>query len=254
MAEDGSLCRAAPGPPRPPRAVPESGPRRRLLPESAEEVHGRSRPTPDPVRSQGGLERGYDPAGSVEPPPPTPPTAMAKHKAPTQVTIRREEKSLMQAWVDRYWKTFAALAVALTAVLLYRTYSAEQARAQMGSEWAPLDQAVREGDREKLAALRVEAAGTPIADWATFAEGGRSLERRVRRGRVAFKALEGTRTRFSALAPPIGPEGAEVTIASHLAPASAAQASGRPPTRSWTTRPCRPTHPRSSSRPTRTSS
>ena len=53
------------------------------------------------------------PAGSVEPPPPIPPTSMAKHKAPTQVTILREEKSLMQAWVDRYWKTFAALAVAL---------------------------------------------------------------------------------------------------------------------------------------------
>lgn len=151
---------------------------------------------------------------------------MAKHKAPTQVTILREEKSLMHAWVDRYWKTFAALAVALTAVLLYRTYSAEQARAQMGSEWAPLDQAVREGDRDKLAAIRTEAAGTPIADWATFAEGqvalssGESAE-----AAAAFKALEGTQDPvLGKLALPIGPDGAEVTIASHLASASAAQA------------------------------
>lgn len=151
---------------------------------------------------------------------------MAKHKAPTQVTILREEKSLMQAWVDRYWKTFAALAVALTAVLLYRTYSAEQARAQLGAEWAPLDAAVREGDRDRLAELRVANAGTSVGDWAAFAEGQAALAAGdSAEAAAAFSALEGTQDPvLGKLNLPLGPDGAEQTIAQHLASASAAQA------------------------------
>lgn len=151
---------------------------------------------------------------------------MAKHKAPTQVTILREEKSLMQAWVDRYWKTFAMIAVAITAILLYRTYSQMEAQRQVGADWAPFDRAVREGDTEALAALRTSNAGTSLGDWATFAEGQAALASgKPEEAAAAFAGLSSaTDPVLSKLELPLGPEGEGRTIAAHLASMSKQQA------------------------------
>lgn len=150
---------------------------------------------------------------------------MAKHKAPTQVTIRREEKSLLMTTVDRFWKPAAAIVLVLSALLLFNIWSDQQAQASVGTEWVALDQAIRKGDRDAISEIRAEVAGTKVEAWATLAEGQAALGAgEETQAQEAFTRLSQTSDPvLSKLSLPLGPEGEGVTIANHLFQAAAAQ-------------------------------
>ena len=101
---------------------------------------------------------------------------MAQHKAPTSVTIAPiSEKAGLAEFVDRYWKIGVALALAVTAVLLYRVYSrSEEAKADSQS-WEKLSAATSRdmfgnltGEPEKLAEVANEVKGRQAGPWALY--------------------------------------------------------------------------------------
>ena len=96
---------------------------------------------------------------------------MAKHKAPTQVTILREEKSTLQNTVDRFWKPVALITVVLSGMLVYNIWSNQQAGARAGAEWVPLDDALRDQDLAAIRAVRESSQGSKILPWALFGRG-----------------------------------------------------------------------------------
>ena len=151
---------------------------------------------------------------------------MAKHKAPTQVTILREEKSAFQNTVDRFWKPIALITLVLSGMLLYNIWSSHQADAKDGIEWVPLDEALRDQDLAAIRAVREGSQGSKIEPWALLAEGQVALSQgNDREAQEAFASLSATTDPvLSKLQLPIGPDGAPTTIAAHLAAASTVQA------------------------------
>ena len=64
---------------------------------------------------------------------------MAQHKAPTAVTIAPvQEKSGLAAFVDRFWKLGALIAVVIAGAVLYRHYAGKSAETEQASQWARL--------------------------------------------------------------------------------------------------------------------
>jgi len=101
---------------------------------------------------------------------------MAQHKAPTAVTIAPvREKAGLAELVDRYWKIAAAVALAFTAVLLYRVYSKSQDHMADSQSWERLGAATKQsglgdltGDPEQLAQLAAEVKGRQASPWALY--------------------------------------------------------------------------------------
>jgi peptidyl-prolyl cis-trans isomerase B (cyclophilin B) len=100
---------------------------------------------------------------------------MAKHKAPTQVTlVPHEEKSALAEFVEKYWKLGAVLAVIVTATILYFQHSKDKESAAVDESWTILMAAVDEdggrytGEVEVIERVLAELQGSVAAPWALF--------------------------------------------------------------------------------------
>ncbi|MEQ1893270.1 MAG: peptidylprolyl isomerase, partial [Planctomycetota bacterium] len=112
---------------------------------------------------------------------------MAKHKAPTQVTIATiQEKTLFHELVDRYWKLAALVAIAVTAGILIPAYRRNQERAGLQSLWDDLRSRsdfgsgffvqVQGGTPEALAQFAEENKGSAVSAWAKAVEVGSLIQ------------------------------------------------------------------------------
>jgi cyclophilin family peptidyl-prolyl cis-trans isomerase len=108
---------------------------------------------------------------------------MAKHKAPTQVTIATiQQQSLFNELVERYWKIAAVGAVVLSAAILVPHYRSTQQRAEFLGLWDELRAQsdfgsgfflqVQGGSAPALDRFAEEHRGQPIAAWAKAVEIG----------------------------------------------------------------------------------
>lgn len=108
---------------------------------------------------------------------------MAKHKAPTQVTLASlQQQTFFHEFVYRYWKLGALLALAGTIAILVPVYTRRQARVSHLEVWDELrSQAdlgsgvfgqVQGGTPEALAHFAEEHAGTSVGAWAKALEVG----------------------------------------------------------------------------------
>lgn len=112
---------------------------------------------------------------------------MAKHKAPTQVTVASlSEPTLFHQIVERYWKLAAALAVAGTIAILVPVYTSRQAQEAHQGIWDDLrSQAdlgrgvfgqVQGGAPEALAHFAAQHQDSPIGGWAKALEVGARMK------------------------------------------------------------------------------
>ncbi len=108
---------------------------------------------------------------------------MAKHKAPTQITVASiHEQTGFHQFVERYWKLGVALAVLLTIGILVPVYTSRQARVAHLEVWDDLrSQAdlgsglfaqVQGGSPDVLAHFAAEHRDTPVGAWAKALEVG----------------------------------------------------------------------------------
>jgi cyclophilin family peptidyl-prolyl cis-trans isomerase len=102
---------------------------------------------------------------------------MAQHKAPTAVTIAPvQEKTGFAAFVDRYWKLGALIAVALSATLLYRQHARKSAEEAQAGQWSKLIAAtVRDprtgllgGPSGDLLSVADQVKGSDAGPWALY--------------------------------------------------------------------------------------
>lgn len=112
---------------------------------------------------------------------------MAKHKAPTQITIASiQEKTVFHEFVERYWKLGAGLAVVATIAILVPKYTRQQAQKAHASTWDDLRaQAdlgsgifgqVQGGSAESLALFADQHKGSSVGAWAKALEVGEQVE------------------------------------------------------------------------------
>ncbi len=104
---------------------------------------------------------------------------MAKHKAPTEVTVvAHEEQSSFAALVEKHWMKFAVVAIAITIGIVFSQYRSQQAEADRDKSWgmlmAELEQDRRTGrltgDAAALAGLATKLKGSDAAPWALYLE------------------------------------------------------------------------------------
>ena len=128
---------------------------------------------------------------------------MAKHKAPTQVTIAKtEEETELQALVRRYWLHGAIVAVVATGVIVFQQWRGQQSTADAWASWARLDEEVAiagafaptfatDASAPVLADLADELVDSPAGPWAKVLEIGKRLsEEDVEGARRAMADLE----------------------------------------------------------------
>jgi peptidyl-prolyl cis-trans isomerase B (cyclophilin B) len=108
---------------------------------------------------------------------------MAKHKAPTQITLASiQEQTFFHQLVERYWKMGVALVVLVTVAILVPVYTSRQAHVAHLGVWDDLrSQAdlgsgvfaqVQGGSPEALAHFAAEHKDTPVGAWAKALEIG----------------------------------------------------------------------------------
>jgi len=98
---------------------------------------------------------------------------MAKHKAPTEVTVvAHQEQSAFAAFVERHWMKGAVIAIVITCAILYTQYQNTQEQAAVDESWNQLMTAIEgtdlEGDADRLQALAEELSGTQAGPWALY--------------------------------------------------------------------------------------
>lgn len=101
---------------------------------------------------------------------------MAKHKAPTEVTlVPTEERRGFALWVERNWKLAAALAAVLTIAILSVQYLGQKKELAKDESWARLSRAIDGaargsivGDSSAVRAAVTELTGTIAAPWSRF--------------------------------------------------------------------------------------
>lgn len=102
---------------------------------------------------------------------------MAKqHKAATEVTVVRDEQSEFAAWLERFWKPMAAVAVLAAVGVLVFQYNQEQRREALTTSWDRIWSHVEQGrfvagfggDAEALATAFPTLQGTEAGPWALF--------------------------------------------------------------------------------------
>jgi cyclophilin family peptidyl-prolyl cis-trans isomerase len=114
---------------------------------------------------------------------------MAKHKAPTQVTLASiRQETLFHQFVERYWKLGALLAVAVTIAILVPVYTRRQAQVAHLGVWdelraqADLGRGVfgqiQGGSPEALAHFAEQHGNTPVGAWAKGLEVGACIKAR----------------------------------------------------------------------------
>ena len=135
-----------------------------------------------------------------------------KHKAPTQVTLVKEEKAPFAQWVESNWRMGAVLAVVATAVILGSQYLRQQKTAGVSEEWEGLRSARLAGD-----ASEVERAASSLpalqADWAYLvASQIRVSERDYDAALANLDLIKGENPLFSKLRLPYGQDGETLTV------------------------------------------
>lgn len=114
-------------------------------------------------------------------------TSMAKHKAPTQITIASiQQESAFNEFVERYWKLGLGLAVVVSIGILVPTYQSRKARQAHHVTWDDLGaQAdlgsslfgqIQGGPVDALAAFADQHKDSPVGGWAKALEVGGHLQ------------------------------------------------------------------------------
>ena len=111
---------------------------------------------------------------------------MAKHKAPTQITIASiQEETFFHRFVEQYWKLGALLAVAVTIGILIPVYRGRKAKEAHHGTWNDMRAQVdlggvfnplRGGSPESLALFADQHRDTPGGAWAKALEVGSDLQ------------------------------------------------------------------------------
>lgn len=113
---------------------------------------------------------------------------MAKHKAPTQITIASiQERTFLHEFVDRYWKLGLVLALAVTIAVLVPVYRNRQAREAKHEAWDDLRaqaqlgtgsffSPVQGGAPEALALFADQHRSESVGAWAKAIEIGSELQ------------------------------------------------------------------------------
>lgn len=126
---------------------------------------------------------------------------MAKHKAPTQVTIATiQEKTLFHELVDRYWKPSLAAAVVVSGVILWQARQRHQAQANLTGLWDELRAQsdfgsgffvqVQGGSPEALARFAEDHRDSNVGAWAKAVEVGSFLaDEKLEEAEAAAAAL-----------------------------------------------------------------
>ncbi len=123
---------------------------------------------------------------------------MAKHKAPTQITIASTtQETFLHHWVERYWKGAALVAVAITAAILGYVVLGQRKTATADASWDRLRSDVNLGSgffpqiqtppATVLAGLAEELHDEKAGPWAKALEVRRRIEDADREG--ALRAL-----------------------------------------------------------------
>lgn len=155
---------------------------------------------------------------------------MADHKAPTQVTIAPyQEASQLQQTVDKYWKPFVAIAIAVAAIILYMQMRDQESVAHQQESWSVLNQEARIAEIQpgsplaapaQLKEVATRLKGTAAEPWARILEIESLLQREdwaaaeaaMSQFQVDFKNHPLVQQPF-----PTGAEGETATIAESLA-------------------------------------
>lgn len=114
---------------------------------------------------------------------------MAKHKAPTQITIAAiEEKTAFHEFVNRYWKLGVALALVVGAAILIPHYQQREAESARHEVWEQLRSQIdlgssafgqiQGGSPSALAGFAEEHRGRAVGAWAKALEIGSQIEAR----------------------------------------------------------------------------
>lgn len=112
---------------------------------------------------------------------------MAKHKAPTQITIGSiQQQTLFNELVERYWKLGASLLVAGAIAILVPTYLRSKARTAHNSLWDDLGaqaelgsgpfRPIQGGPPESLALFADQHKDSRVGGWAKALEVGEHIE------------------------------------------------------------------------------
>lgn len=151
--------------------------------------------------------------------------ANPKHKAPTQVSVAKEEGSAFAQWVENNWRmgaVVAALAVAGVIYSQFRNRRVEQAREGV---WDTLLFAQQSGDPDQLVKAAEDLADTPLEGWAYFTAAQLHVSRReYEEAGELLEKLEGLDTLLlGGFALPIGPDGTQRTLIEEFKVALASQ-------------------------------
>lgn len=128
---------------------------------------------------------------------------MATHKAATAVTIAPvSEKSALAAWVDRYWKLGALVAVAATAAILYLQHQKTTRRSEDDRSWDQVLAVANEdrfsrtlsGDAGDLQEVASKVQGKQAGAWALYMAASSAAE--AQEPELARKALADLRSQY----------------------------------------------------------
>ena len=111
---------------------------------------------------------------------------MAKHKSATEVTVVTEERSAIQAWVDKHWGKALVGAIAIAGVILYRHSSSVSQEKATQNLWNPLLNAIGDYDATKAAIGEIEDPIIKGWGWAQAAIAAESEEN----GEATIEALQ----------------------------------------------------------------
>lgn len=150
---------------------------------------------------------------------------MAKHKAATEISIVTEERSAFANFVDRYKVHFLLGALLVTGVIVFMHFRSTASVAEERAQWASLYEARMDGSADALQRTATKLSGQPAADWArmlaavAFTQEGDFGAAREAQIQVANSSAP----LLTKLTFPIGPDGAEESLAKHLQVAIAAR-------------------------------
>lgn len=162
---------------------------------------------------------------------------MAQHKAPTAVTFATtEDSSDFRSFVRRYWKLAALLALAVSMVAIYATYSSEQAKQQLDASWDRLHDYAKpaegnpvdlQGSPAELIAAEASFRGTQAGPWALWIAARKAAEDgQWEDGKQALALLRANYPTHPLIVDrqPVGADGGEGSMVDELERRFAAQA------------------------------
>jgi len=151
-----------------------------------------------------------------------------KHKAATEVTLVREEKSPFATWIDNNWRMMAVVAVGITALLLGSQIMQQRAESAADELQDALSEARLSLDPEAMReSARTTLEGSGLEGYATFSAAqiavmGGDYEA----AKADLAALEGNAPALLTNLPlPVGPEGESRSLLEHARATAESQSS-----------------------------